>query len=157
MARPAPTPALRAAQAAGIPFTLHELPAHTTDSGAEAATALGSAGRIFKTLIVSLDGARLIVAIAPVTREVDLRALAALAQGARARLADPARAERATGYVLGSISPLGQRRRLQSYLDACALDFATIYVSAGRRGLELELAPRDLARVCGAELGRFSR
>jgi Cys-tRNA(Pro)/Cys-tRNA(Cys) deacylase len=101
---------------------------------------------VLKTLVVEEDGS-LAVAIVPVTAQLDLRAL-----GKRAALADRAAAERATGYVLGGISPLGQRRRLPAVLDESALAFATVYVSAGRRGLELELAPADLARLTGARV-----
>jgi Cys-tRNA(Pro)/Cys-tRNA(Cys) deacylase len=101
---------------------------------------------VFKTLVVAQDG-KLSVALVPVAAQIDLRAL-----GKRAALAERAAAERATGYVLGGISPLGQRKRLPTLLDESALGFPTIYVSAGRRGLELELDPADLVRLTGGRV-----
>jgi Cys-tRNA(Pro)/Cys-tRNA(Cys) deacylase len=143
------TPAVVAAERAGIPFTLHEYehdPA-AASYGLEAAEQTGvDPARVFKTLVVAQDGA-LSVAIVPVVAQLDLRAL-----GKRAALADRAAAERATGYVLGGISPLGQRKRLPTLLDESAFAFETIYVSAGRRGLELELAPGDLLALTGARV-----
>ena len=118
--------------------------------GALVAAALGVAPeRVFKSLVTEVDGA-LTVAVVPVTGELDLKALAAAAGGKRAALADRAVAERATGYVRGGISPLGQRRRLPTVLDESALDLPTIYVSAGRRGLQLELAAADLVALTEA-------
>lgn len=143
------TPAVVAARRAGIEFALHEYEhdPQAESYGLEAAERLGiDAARVFKTLVVERDGA-LSVAIVPVAAQLDLRAL-----GKRAALADRAAAERATGYVLGGISPLGQRQRLPAVLDESALAFTTVYVSAGRRGLELELAPADLARLTGARV-----
>ena len=101
---------------------------------------------MFKTLVAEVDGA-LTVAVVPVSGSLDLKALAAAAGGKRAAMADPAAAERTTGYVRGGISPLGQRKRLPTVLDASALAYATVFVSAGRRGLEVELAPADLVRL----------
>jgi Cys-tRNA(Pro)/Cys-tRNA(Cys) deacylase len=143
------TPAVVAARRAGVEFALHEYEhdPQAESYGLEAAERLGvDPARVLKTLVVEQDGS-LAVAIVPVTAQLDLRAL-----GKRAALADRAAAERATGYVLGGISPLGQRRRLPAVLDESALAFATVYVSAGRRGLELELAPADLARLTGARV-----
>ena len=142
------TPAVVAAERAGIPFTLHEYEHEAGAAyGLEAAAKTGvDAARVFKTLVVSQDGA-LSVAIVPVAAQLDLRAL-----GKRAALADRAAAERATGYVLGGISPLGQRKRLPTLLDESALAFKTIFVSAGRRGLEIELAPDDLVRLTDARV-----
>lgn len=118
--------------------------------GAEAAEALGvPAGRVFKTLVAEVDGA-LTVAVVPVTASLDLKALAAAVGGKKAAMADPTAAERATGYVRGGISPLGQRKRLPTVLDTSAGEYATVYCSAGRRGLELELAAADLARLTNA-------
>ena len=136
------TPAVVAAERAGIPFSLHEYEHEAGAAyGLEAAAKTGvDPARVFKTLVVTQDGA-LSVAIVPVAAQLDLRAL-----GKRAALADRAAAERATGYVLGGISPLGQRKRLPTLLDESALAFETIFVSAGRRGLEIELAPDDLLR-----------
>jgi len=142
------TPAVVAAERAGIPFTLHEYEHEAGAAyGLEAAAKTGvDAARVFKTLVVTQDGA-LSVAIVPVAAQLDLRAL-----GKRAALADRAAAERATGYVLGGISPLGQRKQLPTLLDESALAFETIFVSAGRRGLEIELAPDDLVRLTDARV-----
>jgi Cys-tRNA(Pro)/Cys-tRNA(Cys) deacylase len=118
--------------------------------GTEAADALGvDPARVFKTLVAEVDGT-LTVAVVPVTGSVDLKALAAAAGGKRAAMADPAAAERASGYVRGGISPLGQRKRLRTVLDASATSFDTVYFSAGRRGLELELSPADLITLTAA-------
>jgi Cys-tRNA(Pro)/Cys-tRNA(Cys) deacylase len=118
--------------------------------GPEAAEELGlEPGRVFKTLVAEVDGA-LTVGVVPVTATLDLKALAAAVGGKRARMADVAAAERVTGYVAGGISPLGQRKRLPTVVDVSAQEHATLYCSAGRRGLEVELAPSDLARLTGA-------
>jgi Cys-tRNA(Pro)/Cys-tRNA(Cys) deacylase len=153
------TPAILAARRAGIEFRIHEY-AHdpaAASYGLEAAAALGVAPeRVFKTLVAEVDG-RLVVAVVPVAARLDLKALAAAAGGKRAALAEAAAAERATGYVTGGISPLGQRRRLPTWLDASAAGHATIHVSAGRRGLEIELQPAELARLTGARLAPLAR
>ncbi len=150
---------------AGVIHTVHEYDASPraganaarTGSGEEAAAALGvDPERIHKTLIASVDG-RLTVAIVAVATELDLKLLAGAVGGHRATMADPADAERSTGYVRGGISPLGQRRRLPTVLDAPAMGFATILVSAGRRGLQVELAPADLVRLTGATVARIGR
>jgi len=118
--------------------------------GLEASEVLGvPAERVFKTLVAEVDGA-LTVGVVPVAGQLDLRALAAAVGGKRAAMAPAAAAERATGYVVGGISPLGHRRRLVVVVDSSALGYATVYCSAGRRGLELELAPADLVRAAGA-------
>jgi Cys-tRNA(Pro)/Cys-tRNA(Cys) deacylase len=147
------TPAVVAAERAGIPFTLHEYE-HDPDAhsyGVEAAEKTGvDPARVFKTLVVAQDW-KLSVALVPVAAQLDLRAL-----GKRAALAERAAAERATGYVLGGISPLGQRKRLPTLLDESALGFPTIYVSAGRRGLELELDPADLVRLTDGRVARIA-
>jgi Cys-tRNA(Pro)/Cys-tRNA(Cys) deacylase len=118
--------------------------------GPEAAEELGlEPGRVFKTLVAEVDGA-LTVGVVPVTATLDLKALAAAVGGKRARMADVAAAERVTGYVAGGISPLGLRKRLPTVVDVSAQEHATLYCSAGRRGLEVELAPSDLARLTGA-------
>ncbi|WBB74514.1 Cys-tRNA(Pro) deacylase [Micromonospora sp. WMMD1128] len=118
--------------------------------GALVAAALGvPPERVFKTLVSDVDG-ELTVAVVPVTGELDLKALAAAVGGKRAMLADRIAAERATGYVRGGISPLGQRRALPTVVDASALAHPTVYVSAGRRGLQVQLAPADLVALTGA-------
>ncbi|MBM0229452.1 MULTISPECIES: Cys-tRNA(Pro) deacylase [Micromonospora] len=118
--------------------------------GALVAAALGvPPERVFKSLVTEVDGG-LIVAVVPVTGELDLKALAAAVGGKRATMADRTVAERATGYVRGGISPLGQRKRLPTVVDASALDHPTVYVSAGRRGLQLQLSPADLIALTGA-------
>jgi Cys-tRNA(Pro)/Cys-tRNA(Cys) deacylase len=161
------TPALAALGTAGIPHRLHEYEPGAAASGrerdrrprygADTAAALGiDPARIFKTLVASIDG-RLAIGIVPVSGELDLKALAGALGGRRAVMAEPAEAERATGYVVGGISPLGQRRRLPAVLDASALDQPTILVSAGRRGLQVELAPGDLARLTGATIASIAR
>ncbi|WP_405104633.1 Cys-tRNA(Pro) deacylase [Micromonospora sp. NBC_01405] len=120
------------------------------DYGALVAAALGAPPeRVFKSLVTEVDGA-LAVAVVPVTGELDLKALAAALGGKRATMADRAVAERATGYVRGGISPIGQRKRLPTVLDASALAHDTVYVSAGRRGLQVELAPADLIALTDA-------
>lgn len=147
------TPAVNAARKAGIPFTLHEYrhDARTDSYGLEAAEALGlEPARVFKTLVAAPEGKGLWVAVVPVAGLLDLKALAEAAGAKRASMADPKAAERATGYVVGGISPLGQRQRLATVVDSSALRFPTVFVSAGRRGLEIELDPADLVRLCGA-------
>lgn len=148
------TPATRAARAAGITFTVHEYEhdARAASYGLEAVEKLGvDAARVFKTLVADVDGA-LTVCVVPVERRLDLGAL-----GKRARMADERAAERATGYVLGGISPLGQRRSLPTVVDASALGHETVHVSAGRRGLELELAPADLVRLTEARVAAVAQ
>ena len=148
------TPATKALRAAGADFTVHEYEHDPrADSYAlEAATALGlDPARVFKTLVADRDGT-LTVCIVPAEGQLDLRAL-----GKRAAMAPTQRAEKATGYVAGGISPLGQRRALPTLLDDSALEHPTIFVSGGRRGLELELAPADLQRLTGAEVRRVRR
>ncbi|GHH34910.1 Cys-tRNA(Pro) deacylase [Streptomyces candidus] len=153
------TPATVALTAAGTPHTLHSY-AHDPAApsyGEEAAQALGvTPDRVFKTLVADVDGA-LTVAVVPVAGSLDLKALAAAVGGKRATMADPAAAERTTGYVRGGISPLGQRKRLRTVLDSSASAHPTICVSAGRRGLEVELAPADLTTLTGATLAPISR
>lgn len=118
--------------------------------GLEAVEALGLAPeRVFKTLVAEVDG-KPTVGVVPVTGQLDLKALAAAAGGKKAKMADPAAAQRATGYVLGGISPLGHRSRIPVVIDASAEKFETVHCSAGRRGLEVELAPADLVRLTQA-------
>lgn len=153
------TPATLLLTGSGVPFTLHRY-AHdprVTNYGQEAATALGlDPDRVFKTLLASLDN-ELVVGIVPVSGQLDLKALARALGGSRAVLADVAAAERATGYVAGGISPLAQRRAHRTVLEETAQLWDTVFVSAGRRGLDVELAPDDLARLTGATLAPIAR
>src|ERR1700736_6777284 len=143
---------------AGIPFTLHEYahdPRHES-YGREASEALGVApDRVFKTLVAEVDGG-LVTGVVPVEGQLDLKALAAAVGGKKAAMADVTAAERAAGYVAGGISPLGQRRRLRVVIDSAALAFPTVFCSAGRRGLEIELTPGDLVRAANATVAPIS-
>jgi Cys-tRNA(Pro)/Cys-tRNA(Cys) deacylase len=156
----AATPAVRALERAKVAHTLHPYdPEHPSDQGyGEAAVAaLGSdPRRVFKTLVARVDGV-LTVAIVPVAGTLDLKALAAAAGGRKAVMADPADAERSTGYVRGGISPLGQRKALPTIVDESALTFATVLVSAGKRGLQVELPPADLVRLTRARTASIGR
>ncbi|GAA4226529.1 Cys-tRNA(Pro)/Cys-tRNA(Cys) deacylase [Streptosporangium album] len=143
------TPATVALTQAAVDFTLHpyEHDASAQAYGEEAADALGVPyGQIFKTLVAEVESG-LAVAVVPVSGKLDLKAFAAALGSKRAAMADAAKVERVTGYVVGGISPLGQRRRLPTVVDASALDFATVYFSAGRRGLQIETAPAELVRL----------
>jgi len=145
-----PATALLARQRVTHRLHTYDVEADTPNYGAVVADSLGIAqDRVFKTLVTEVDGA-LTVAIVPVSGDVDLKALAGAVGGKRASLADRALAERTTGYVRGGISPLGQRKRLPTVLDASATGHPTIYISAGRRGLQVELDPADLIRLTGA-------
>lgn len=153
------TPATAALTQAGIPFVVraYEHDSEVTDFGAEAASALGvQAERVFKTLLAEVDGV-LAVAIVPVSGKLDLKALAAALGGKKAVMADPTLAERKTGYVVGGISPIGQRTRLRTVLDITAVDFETVLVSGGRRGFDIELAPAQLAEVTAATVAAIGR
>lgn len=145
--------------AAGIQFTAHayEHDPANTNFGLEAATALGlDPERVFKTLLADVDGA-LTVAIVPVTGKLDLKALAAAVGGKKAEMADAKVAERKTGYVVGGISPIGQKTRHTTVLDETAELFDTIYVSGGKRGFDIELAPADLLAVTGGFTAAIAR
>lgn len=156
------TPAINAAKRARIPHKIHEYrhdPA-AASYGIEAAQALGVvAERVFKTLLVSLNGdvKRLAVGIVPVARQLDLKAIAAACGVKKAEMADTREAERATGYVVGGISPMGQKKCLPTVIDSSAQGMDTLYVSAGRRGLEIELAPEDLQRLTRARFAAIAR
>jgi Cys-tRNA(Pro)/Cys-tRNA(Cys) deacylase len=152
------TPATALLTAQKVPFTSHSysVSPDAPNYGAQVAEALGIAPeRMFKTLIAEVDGA-LTVAVVPVTGELDLKALAAAAGGKRAALADRAAAERSSGYVRGGISPLGQRRRLPTVVDESATGLGRLYVSGGRRGLQLALSPADLIRLTAATVAPLS-
>ncbi|MER7275343.1 Cys-tRNA(Pro) deacylase [Dactylosporangium sp. NPDC000244] len=148
------TPATALLTRSKIAFTPHtyEVDPRASSYGEAAAAALGvDPARLFKTLVTTVDG-QLTVGVVPVSASLDLKALAAAVGGKRAAMAEPAAAERATGYVTGGISPVGQRSRLPIVIDASAEGFPTMYVSGGRRGLQIELAPADLVQVTGATL-----
>ena len=153
------TPATVALANAGIPFTVHTYrhdPA-SSNYGIDAAQALGlEPSRVFKTLLISVDGT-LVVAIVPVVGRLDLKAVAIAVKGKKATMADRADAERASGYLLGAISPIGQKRPHTTILDESAIAFGAVYVSGGRRGMELEIAPADLVRMTGATTASIRR
>lgn len=154
------TPAITALDAAGVAYTLHpyeHVPGSELSYGEEAAAMLGvDPARIHKTLCADVDG-RLVVGVVPVSGQLDLKALAAAVGGKRAQMADPVLAERTTGYVRGGISPVGQRRQLPVVVDEGAWAWPTIFVSAGRRGLDVELAPDDLVAVTGGRRAVIGR
>jgi Cys-tRNA(Pro)/Cys-tRNA(Cys) deacylase len=156
----AATPAVQVLERAEVAHTLHPYdPEHPAEQGygEAAAAALGVAPeRLFKTLVTRVDGV-LTVAVVPVSGTLDLKALAAAAGGRKAAMAEPADAERATGYVRGGISPLGQRKALPTVVDDSALGFDTVLVSAGRRGLQVELPPGELVRLTRARTAPIGR
>lgn len=148
------TPAINAAKKAKIPYTVHQY-VHDPAAGSygkEAAEKLGlDEARVFKTLVVELDNGNLAVGIIPVSAMLSMKLMAKAAGAKKAAMADKAAVERATGYVLGGVSPLGQKKRLPTFIDSSATDFPTIFVSAGRRGLDIELKPADLAGLTSAK------
>ncbi len=161
------TPAIQALDRARVAYVVHEYDAGAPTAGGPKAPHLGygertalalgiDPGRIFKTLIASVDG-RLVAAVVAVDRELDLKALAGAVGGRRAEMADPAAAERSSGYVVGGISPFGQKRTLPTVVDAGALAHATILVSGGRRGLQVELPPADVVRLTRATVAPIAR
>lgn len=146
------TPAINLARKQKTPHQVHEYTHDPASSsyGLEAAEKMGvPAEQVFKTLVAEVDGA-LVVGVVPVTSQLNLKALARAAGGKKAAMADPAKVERTTGYVLGGVSPLGQKKRLPTFIDASAEALAQVYVSAGRRGLEIQLSPQDLQKLTGA-------
>ena len=155
-----PTPAVEAARAAGVEFELlkYEHDPRHDSYGEEAVKALGlDPAEVFKTLVAQIDNRDLAVAIVPVTSRLDFKALASALGGRRAAMVEAKHAERATGYVLGGISPLGQRRKLAAVVDASAEEQDRIHVSAGRRGMEIALAPADLVRLTDAIVAPIAR
>ncbi len=153
------TPATRAAEAAGIPFRVleYEYDGDAEAIGLQAAEALGmDPALVFKTLVAVLDGGEMVCAAIPSPARLNLKALANAAGAKRAEMAPPAKAERATGYVVGGISPFGQKKRLRCFLDASAEAHAHIVVNGGRRGLQLLVAPADAARALGATVAALS-
>lgn len=154
------TPAIKRLKKANIHHRIHAYD-HDPDSrayGQEAARKLNvSADRLFKTLVVLLDDKTLSTAIVPVSRQLDLKAFARKMKAKKARMADKNEVERSTGYVLGGVSPMGQKKTLNTVIDRSALEFGTIYVSAGRRGLQIEMRPDDLKSQTRAEYAHISR
>ena len=153
------TPATVALTRVGVPFTLHpyDHDPRAESFGLEAAESLGvPPERVFKTLLADAGG-RLVVGIVPVTGQLDLKALARAVGASRAVMADAAAAERSTGYVVGGISPVGQKRALPTVLDETATAHDTVFVSGGRRGLDIEVAPADLVRFTGATTAPIGR
>lgn len=153
------TPATAALDRAGVAYTVHayEHDPAAASYGLEAADQLGlDPGCVLKTLLADVDGS-LVVAVVPVAGQLDLKALAAAMGGKRATMAEPAAAERATGYVVGGISPFGQKRRHPTVVDEPTTAFPKVYVSAGRRGVDLGLAPADLVRVLDARTAPIGR
>jgi Cys-tRNA(Pro)/Cys-tRNA(Cys) deacylase len=153
------TPAIVALTKAGIRHTLHEYEhdPRAASYGLEAAEVLGlDPDQVFKTLMAELDG-ELVVAVVPVSTKLDLKPLARTFAGSRAVMADPRAAERATGYVTGGISPVGQKKTHRTVVDEIAELYDVVYVSAGRRGLDVAIAPADLVAVTGAIVADISR
>jgi Cys-tRNA(Pro)/Cys-tRNA(Cys) deacylase len=148
------TPAVNTAKKAKIPYTLHSYihdPA-SASYGEEASEKLGiPADRVFKTLVAQIDSRELVVAVIPVSSMLSMKQIAKASGGKKGEMAKGADVERSSGYILGGVSPLGQKRKLRTFIDETAENFPTIYVSAGRRGLEIELSPTDLKTVCSAE------
>ncbi|MEU0089373.1 Cys-tRNA(Pro) deacylase [Kribbella sp. NPDC006257] len=153
------TPATVALTKAGLAFTTHS---YDHDPGAksyglEAAEVLGlPTAQVFKTLLVEVDG-KLAVGVVPVDKQLDLKAVAAALNGKKASMADPAAAERSTGYVVGGISPIGQKRSLPTVVDSSASEHDTVYVSGGRRGLDIGLTPAALLRITAAHTAPIAR
>lgn len=158
------TPAVVAVTNAGIAFEIHEYTSQGNSVaaghswGQEAADVLGiDSARVFKTIVLQIDSKLLMVGVVPVSCEVNLKALAKAAKGKKAALAATDKAQRSTGYVLGGISPLGQRQVLPTFIDNTALEFDTIFVSAGKRGLEIELAGADLLELTDGQVADIAR
>ena len=136
----------------------YEHDAGSASYGLEAADKLQvPAARVFKTLVVGLEGVELAVAVVPVNKQLSLKSLARALGAKKAAMADPQAVERSTGYVLGGVSPLGQKKSLRTVIDQSAETFATIFVSAGRRGLEIELSPQDLCRLLDARFASIQQ
>lgn len=154
------TPAIKVLDKAGIAYTLHryEHDPQSPSYGSEAASKLGlEPAQVFKTLLTSSDEGELLVALVPVNGQLDLKQLARAAAVRKVTMADPALAQRTTGYLLGGISPLGQKKNLRTFIDESARDWSQMYISAGRRGLEIALTPTDLAQQTRATVASISR
>jgi Cys-tRNA(Pro)/Cys-tRNA(Cys) deacylase len=150
-----PTRAVEALETAGVSYTIVEYrhDPRSRSFGEESAERIGGdPGRIFKTLLVRCDGDEYVVAVVPVDHHLSMKAIARAVGGKSAEMADPAVAQRRTGYVVGGISPLGQTTRHRTFIDESALDHETILVSGGKRGMSVEVSPVDLAEVTGADI-----
>ncbi len=147
------TPAINLAKKQKIVFQVHQY-AHDKGSGAYGLEAVSKMGtnpkQVFKTLVVNLDNSQLAVAVLPVSHKLSMKHIAKVLGAKKATMADVDQVLRSTGYVLGGVSPLGQKKRLKTVLDKSALDFENIYISAGKRGLEIELNPLDLIKILSA-------
>lgn len=154
------TPAINIARKAKIAHNVHEYqhdPSHEA-FGMEAAEKLGiEPSQVFKTLVVALDSKELAVAVVPVSSMLNMKQIAKVLKAKKAMMADKADVQRSTGYVLGGVSPLGQKKRLKTVIDASAQDFDTLFVSAGRRGLEIELSPQDLSHLTQGVFAKISQ
>jgi len=152
------TPGVNAVSKSKVPYRIHEY-SHDDSSesyGLEAAEKMGvPEERVFKTLVVSLDNKELVVAVVPVSTMLSMKLIAKVSGAKKAAMASKVDAERSTGYVLGGVSPLGQKRRLRTIIDSSAGNYSTIYVSAGRRGLEIELSPDDLAKLTSGKVAEI--
>ncbi|MEH6689120.1 MAG: Cys-tRNA(Pro) deacylase [Halopseudomonas sabulinigri] len=154
------TPATKLLDKARVSYQLHRYThdPHAESYGTEAADKLGLAhGRVFKTLLAATETGELLVAVVPVSDKLNLKALAAAAKVKKTAMADPAAAQRSTGYLIGGISPLGQKKRLRTFIDASATNWPTVYISGGRRGLEIELTADDLRQHTSAQLCELCR
>lgn len=154
------TPAINALRKAKVPHKIHEYDheINAESYGLEAAEKLGvDVGRVFKTLVVSTDRGELAVAVVPVSKQLDLKAYASAIGVKKSVMADAKDAERSTGYVVGGISPLGQRKRLKTVVDLSALNYQTIFVSAGKRGLEIEISPQELGNLTKGAVAPIAR
>lgn len=154
------TPAINLAKKSKIPHSIHEYvhDAASESYGLEAAEKLGvPVMQVFKTLVVKLDGKTLAVGVLPVSEMLSMKAIAKAAGAKKAEMANPAEVERATGYVMGGVSPLGQKKRLKTVIDQSAVDQQTIFVSAGRRGLDIELSPESLQKLVSGVFGYITQ
>ncbi|TMM44818.1 Cys-tRNA(Pro) deacylase [Colwellia ponticola] len=154
------TPAINTAKKSKVNYHVHEYTHDATAEsyGDEAAQKLGiSSERVFKTLVVNIDAKKLVVAIIPVSAMLSMKLIAKASGGKKAAMALRSDVERSTGYVLGGVSPLGQKKRLSTFIDSSAKQFTTVFVSAGKRGLEIELAPQDLQKLSQATLAELTQ